>query len=158
MNAVNSHHQDKATLLERLIFNNRPIVIILCLLATLFLAFQATQVRPSTSFEKMIPLKHPFIQNMLSHINDLSNLGNTVRISVEAVNGDIFTKEYMDTLRQIHDEVFYIPGIGRYAYNAINLSDLPVIQGTVLFGAFFIVMMSLLVDILYAFIDPRVRY
>jgi len=113
MNAVNSHHQDKATLLERLIFNNRPAVIVICLLATLFLAFQATQVRPSTSFEKMIPLKHPFIQNMLSHINDLSNLGNTVRISVEAVNGDIFTKEYMDTLRQIHDEVFYIPGVDR---------------------------------------------
>ncbi|MED5611888.1 MULTISPECIES: efflux RND transporter permease subunit [Pseudomonas] len=113
MNAVNSHHQDKATLLERLIFNNRPIVIFICLLVTLFLAFQATQVRPSTSFEKMIPLKHPFIQNMLSHINDLSNLGNTVRISVEAVNGDIFTKEYMDTLRQIHDEVFYIPGVDR---------------------------------------------
>ncbi|CDF85177.1 hypothetical protein PKB_3840 [Pseudomonas knackmussii B13] len=113
MNAVNSHHQDKATLLERLIFNNRPIVIALCMLVTLFLAFQATQVRPSTSFEKMIPLKHPFIQNMLAHINDLSNLGNTVRISVEAVNGDIFTKEYMDTLRQIHDEVFYIPGVDR---------------------------------------------
>lgn len=113
MNAVNSHHQDKATLLERLIFNNRPVVIALCLLVTLFLAFQATQVRPSTSFEKMIPLKHPFIQNMLTHINDLSNLGNTVRISVEAVNGDIFTKEYMDTLRQIHDEVFYIPGVDR---------------------------------------------
>ncbi|MDN6872390.1 RND family transporter [Pseudomonas citronellolis] len=113
MNAVNSHHQDKATLLERLIFNNRPVVIVICLLVTLFLAFQATQVRPSTSFEKMIPLKHPFIQNMLSHINDLSNLGNTVRISVEAVNGDIFTKEYMDTLRQIHDEVFYIPGVDR---------------------------------------------
>jgi peptide/nickel transport system permease protein len=56
------------------------------------------------------------------------------------------------------ETVFNIPGIGRYAYNAINVSDLPVIQGTVIFGAFFIVMMSLLVDILYAFIDPRVRY
>jgi len=56
------------------------------------------------------------------------------------------------------ETVFNIPGIGRYAYNAINVSDLPVIQGTVLFGAFFIVMMSLIVDILYAFIDPRVRY
>ena len=56
------------------------------------------------------------------------------------------------------ETVFNIPGIGRYAYNAINLSDLPVIQGTVLFGAFFIVTMSLIVDILYAFIDPRVRY
>jgi peptide/nickel transport system permease protein len=56
------------------------------------------------------------------------------------------------------ETVFNIPGIGRYAYNAITQSDLPVIQGTVLFGAFFIVMMSLIVDILYAFIDPRVRY
>jgi peptide/nickel transport system permease protein len=56
------------------------------------------------------------------------------------------------------ETVFNIPGIGRYAYNAITQSDLPVIQGTVLFGAFFIVSMSLIVDILYAFIDPRVRY
>ena len=56
------------------------------------------------------------------------------------------------------ETVFNIPGIGRYAFDAINNSDLPVIQGTVLFGAFFIVMMSLIVDILYAFIDPRVRY
>ena len=56
------------------------------------------------------------------------------------------------------ETVFNIPGIGRYAYNAIVVSDLPVVQGTVIFGAFFIVMMSLIVDILYAFIDPRVRY
>ena len=56
------------------------------------------------------------------------------------------------------ETVFNIPGIGRYAFDAINTVDLPVIQGTVLFGAFFIVMMSLIVDILYAFIDPRVRY
>jgi peptide/nickel transport system permease protein len=56
------------------------------------------------------------------------------------------------------ETVFNIQGIGRYAYDAINQSDLPVIQGTVLFGAFFIVIMSLMVDILYAFIDPRVRY
>lgn len=113
MNALSTHHQDKATFLERLIFTHRPFVIITCLLVTIFLAYQATQVRPSTSFEKMIPLQHPFIQNMLEHRNDLANLGNTVRISVEAVNGDIFTKEYMETLQKIHDEVFYIPGVDR---------------------------------------------
>jgi peptide/nickel transport system permease protein len=56
------------------------------------------------------------------------------------------------------ETVFNIPGIGRFAYDAIVRFDLPVIQGTVLFGAFFIVTMSLVVDILYAFIDPRVRY
>ena len=40
----------------------------------------------------MIPLGHPYIQKMLEHQNDLANLGNTVRISVEAVEGDIFSK------------------------------------------------------------------
>jgi peptide/nickel transport system permease protein len=56
------------------------------------------------------------------------------------------------------ETVFNIQGIGRFAYEAIVRFDLPQIQGTVLFGAFFIVIMSLVVDILYAFIDPRVRY
>ncbi|MDP3813527.1 RND family transporter, partial [Pseudomonas sp.] len=110
---MSNHHQDKASFLERLIFNNRPAVILICLLVSIFLFFQATQVRPSTSFEKMIPLTHPFIQKMLEHRNDLANLGNTVRISVEAKEGDIFTKDYMETLRQINDEVFYIPGVDR---------------------------------------------
>ena len=56
------------------------------------------------------------------------------------------------------EAVFNIQGIGRYAYTAIVRFDLPVIQGTVLFGAFFIVTMNLLVDIGYALVDPRVRY
>ena len=102
-----------AAVLERLIFNNRPAVIILCVLISAFLFWQAAQVRPETSFEKMIPLKHPYIEKMLEHRNDLANLGNSVRISVESVDGDIFNKDYMETLRQISDEAFYIPGVER---------------------------------------------
>ena len=56
------------------------------------------------------------------------------------------------------ETVFNIPGIGRLSYEAIVRSDLPVIQGTVLLGAFFIVIANLVVDIVYAFLDPRVRY
>jgi len=56
------------------------------------------------------------------------------------------------------ETVFNIPGVGRYAYDAITNSDLPAIQGTVLFGAFFIVFANLVVDVLYAFLDPRVTY
>ncbi|MCQ2993853.1 RND family transporter [Pseudomonas syringae] len=107
------HSDDKATFLERLIFNNRPAVIVICLLVSILLFWQATLVRPSTSFEKMIPLDHPFVQNMMKHRNDLANLGNTVRISVEALDGDIFSRQYMETLREINDEVFYIPGVDR---------------------------------------------
>jgi peptide/nickel transport system permease protein len=56
------------------------------------------------------------------------------------------------------ETVFNIPGIGRLAYEGIQNADLPVIQGTVLFGALFIVVANLVVDIAYAFLDPRVRY
>ena len=56
------------------------------------------------------------------------------------------------------ETVFNIPGVGRYSYDAITNADIPVIQGTVLLGAFFIVMANLVVDIIYAFLDPRVRY
>src|SRR3954452_433764 len=56
------------------------------------------------------------------------------------------------------ETVFNIPGIGRLAYDAIQKSDLPIVQGTVLIGAFAVIMANLIVDILYAFLDPRVRY
>jgi peptide/nickel transport system permease protein len=56
------------------------------------------------------------------------------------------------------ETVFNIPGVGRLAYDGIQNADLPVIQGTVLFGALFIVVANLVVDIVYAFLDPRVRY
>jgi peptide/nickel transport system permease protein len=56
------------------------------------------------------------------------------------------------------ETVFNIPGVGRLAYESIENADLPTIQGTVLVGAFFILIANLVVDILYAFIDPRVRY
>jgi peptide/nickel transport system permease protein len=55
------------------------------------------------------------------------------------------------------ETVFNIPGIGRLAYNSIITGDLPIIQGTVLFGAFAIVIANLIVDILYSVLDPRVR-
>jgi peptide/nickel transport system permease protein len=56
------------------------------------------------------------------------------------------------------ESVFNIPGIGRLAYDAIKASDYATIQGTVLFGAFFIIVANLIVDIAYAAVDPRVRY
>jgi peptide/nickel transport system permease protein len=56
------------------------------------------------------------------------------------------------------ESVFNIPGIGRLAFDSIQKSDLPTVQGTVIMGAFFIIALNLVVDIVYAFLDPRVRY
>jgi peptide/nickel transport system permease protein len=56
------------------------------------------------------------------------------------------------------ETVFDIPGVGRLSYDGITHGNFPVIEGTVLLVALFIVVANILVDIAYAFIDPRVRY
>jgi peptide/nickel transport system permease protein len=55
------------------------------------------------------------------------------------------------------ETVFNWPGIGRLAFEAIFNLDIPVIMGTVLFSAFLIVVLNLLVDLLYAWLDARIR-
>ena len=54
--------------------------------------------------------------------------------------------------------VFNIPGVGNLAYSAIRESDFSVIQGTVLLAALFVIVANIVVDICYAYLDPRVRY
>ncbi|HID15353.1 MAG TPA: ABC transporter permease, partial [Candidatus Atribacteria bacterium] len=56
------------------------------------------------------------------------------------------------------ETVFAWPGIGRYIVNAVNMRDYPAVQGCVLFFAFIFVIVNLITDILYIYIDPRIRY
>jgi peptide/nickel transport system permease protein len=56
------------------------------------------------------------------------------------------------------ETVFNVPGVGRLNYDAITHSDFPIVQGTVLLAALFIIVFNIVVDVLYAYLDPRVRY
>jgi ABC-type dipeptide/oligopeptide/nickel transport system permease component len=58
----------------------------------------------------------------------------------------------------IVESVFARPGLGRYTVNAINARDFPQIQGTVLVVAVAYLLVNLLVDVLYAALDPRIKY
>ncbi len=58
----------------------------------------------------------------------------------------------------ITETIFSWPGIGLYAYQSVSSRDYASIQGVVLYGALLFVLVNLLVDILYAVLDPRVRY
>jgi len=53
--------------------------------------------------------------------------------------------------------VFAWPGVGRMAYEAITFRDFPVIQGVIIFNAMILILASLVVDILYSYIDPRIK-
>ncbi|HEV8309448.1 MAG TPA: ABC transporter permease [Methylomirabilota bacterium] len=56
------------------------------------------------------------------------------------------------------ENVFYLPGLGRLALSAISARDLPVVQGVVLFVAATIITLNFAVDVIYGFLDPRIRY
>ncbi|KQV82247.1 RND transporter [Massilia sp. Root351] len=98
---------------ERALFNYRPLVILLCLLATIMLGYQATRIKLNASFEKMIPSAHPYVLNYLANKSDLNGLGNSVRIAVATGSGSIYERSYMDTLQRLNDELFLLPGVDR---------------------------------------------
>src|SRR5678816_3219804 len=71
-------------LLERLVFNNRLAMIVVCAIVTLVLGYAAaTKLVLNASFEKMIPQSQTYIKNYLTYQKDLRGLGNAVRVVVE---------------------------------------------------------------------------
>jgi len=101
------------SVVERALFNHRAIVVMLCLLVTMLLGWQASKLTLNASFEKTIPTHHPYIANYLAYKSQLTGLGNAVRIAVENPSGSIYNAAYLDTLRHLSDEVFLIPGVER---------------------------------------------
>jgi len=99
--------------IERLVFGNRPFLIATFLVLTVFFGWQTAKLRPDASFEKMIPMKHPYVQAMMRHIAELGASGTTIQIAVENTRGDIFDPHYLEVLRKVSDEVFYIEGVDR---------------------------------------------
>jgi peptide/nickel transport system permease protein len=58
----------------------------------------------------------------------------------------------------VTESIFAIPGLGRLAFEAINNNDFPIMVGTVLVFTAMYVSMNFVTDMLYAYIDPRIRY
>src|SRR6056297_2088399 len=105
--------------IANLIFRARAVLVFLFVAATIFFGYQASNLKPDASFEKMVPVSHPYIINYLENKADLAGLGNAVRITVQTREGDIFTEEFQDLLRRITDEVFYIKGVDRAALQSL---------------------------------------
>jgi peptide/nickel transport system permease protein len=91
--------------------------------------------------EALVISKHAF-KNALIPVLTLAGINLVIMINVAVVV----------------ETVFAWPGIGRLLYEGITFRDFPVVQATVLLAGGMIVVVNLFVDILYAVIDPRIRY
>lgn len=96
--------------------------------------------RAKGASEKRVIMKHVLRNGMLPVVTQIG-------ISFAAVMGGSILTE----------TVFSIPGIGTLIVNAVKSKDIPVVMGTMIFIAIFVGVINLIVDIIYAFIDPRVR-
>jgi peptide/nickel transport system permease protein len=77
-------------------------------------------------------------------------------IPVITYMGTIFGRMVTGTV--VIETIFAWPGVGRLAFEAVMLRDFPVLQAVVLFMATAFLSINLIVDVLYAYIDPRIRY
>jgi predicted RND superfamily exporter protein len=101
------------SLIERLLFNNRPIILLACLLATIFFGYQATKVQLNADFNKMIPTQQPYIVNFFKHYDELQSQGNAIRIAVQANKGTIIDAHYLEMLKEINDKVYLMSNVDR---------------------------------------------
>ena len=99
--------------IERLVFNYRALLIALCVAATVILGYFAARLEVSASFDDMMPQSHEFVQNYKANAESLGGLGNAVRIVVTSTDGDIYNPRYIQTLKEINDKVFLMPGVDR---------------------------------------------
>jgi predicted RND superfamily exporter protein len=113
--------------LERLLFNHRGIIMLVCGLLTVLCAFQASKLQVNAGFEDIIPQSHPYIRNYLENKTDLRGLGNNLRVVVENTQGDIYDPEYLEALRQVNDKLFLMPGVNRSFVKSIWM---PVVRWT----------------------------
>jgi len=77
-------------------------------------------------------------------------------IPVVTILGPMFAALVTGTF--VTELIFGIPGLGKYFVTSINNRDYPVIMGTILLYAVFLVISNLIVDVIYAYLDPRIRF
>ncbi len=109
----------EAKIYERLIFNFRPVILLFFVLITGFLGYQTTKTSVDTNFLNMIPTQHAFIKNMVENLDDIGATGTTIQIAIENTEGDIFEKEFLEVIKKISDETFYLPGVNRLSLESI---------------------------------------
>lgn len=98
--------------LEQFLFKQRALVIGIFTLVTLVLGYQASNIHLDASFNKNIPLNHEYMKTYVKHSDDFGG-ANSIYISVCDKQGDIFNPEFFNSLKSVHDQLFFIPGVNR---------------------------------------------
>jgi len=98
--------------LETIFFRGRVLVLALIAIITIVLGYEATKLRMDAGFYKGLPTGHEYIATFLEYQDRLFG-ANRVIIVVRNTKGDIWNKEFLTTLNDVTQDVFYLPGVDR---------------------------------------------
>ncbi len=102
---------------EKLFANRIPILMVF-LATSIFMAYHASSLRMEAGFEKLLPLKHDYLQTLLQYRDEFGS-GNQLIIALTVDEGDIFTEEFFTALKAANEEVFFLSGVARHTVTSI---------------------------------------
>ncbi|MDE1147325.1 MAG: MMPL family transporter [Azospirillaceae bacterium] len=114
-------------IIDAVIFRHRKVVLILFALATAFFAWQASHLAVDTAYEKQLPQDHPYMKTFLQYQKEFGG-ANRVVVALSVKQGDIYTPEFFTKLKQVTDEVFFIPGVDRASVTSLYTPNVRFIE------------------------------
>jgi uncharacterized protein len=113
--------------LARVIFAYRRTLLAVFAVATLLLAWSATALKVDAGFSKMIPLEHPYMQTFTEHQATFGG-ANRVIVALVQKQGDIFNAGFFDRLKQVTDDLFFLPGVDRSTVTSLYTPNVRFIE------------------------------
>ena len=116
-------------LLENILFRLKAVVLLALGIFTIWMGYQAVQLRPDAGYLKQLPSDHPYIETFLEYREKLPG-GNALMVAVEAKSGDIWTPEFLQVLYDVTDDIFFLPGVFRGSVTSMWTPNTRVFQIT----------------------------
>ncbi|MDP2138801.1 MAG: MMPL family transporter, partial [Candidatus Didemnitutus sp.] len=113
--------------IEEKVFRHRNLVVGLFLLATLVFGFFAAKTIVDASFNKQLPIGHEYIENFKKYQEQFGG-ANRVVIALVAKDGDMFTAEFFQALKEATNETYYLPGVDRAQVTSIYTPNVRYIE------------------------------
>ncbi|HVT36544.1 MAG TPA: efflux RND transporter permease subunit [Nevskiaceae bacterium] len=118
---------------EPVVFGKRHITLAVLALVTALMALQASRLRPDTGFEKQLPLQHEYMKVFKRYQSQFGGANLVLIAAVQhqgdrASDNDIYNPRFLGTLKQLTDEVFFLPGIDRARVSSLFTPDVRYIE------------------------------
>ncbi len=98
--------------IENFIFGLRPLIVGIFVIITLIMGYGLTNLHVDAGFSKHLPLQHEYMQTFMEYRNEFGG-ANRVLVALRARDGNMFSAEFFNALKQATDEVFFLDGVDR---------------------------------------------